>query len=950
MDTQHNHKYKLGATIALVLLFLTSMSLAFGPTTNAKEISNDNGQCADIQLVFARGSSSNPNKDYLNRPFIDLFKEKEEVPGAFFQAMQRELDAGYPEVTYKAVSVHNFPNLYNERGYRAVGIFGLPTVNNIVQAEFEWWPKGEYGLSVSDGVEEFSGYLKDQVAICPDQTLIVGGYSQGAQVAGESLFKLTEEERAKIGAITLFGDPKFLGSDINKGASGLNWYDGLYEAVTPAKSKATPWKRGTSTLSDRGMLEARIPYVPLDMEQKTISWCYKDDLVCAGWSGVLLKTVSTIVGSEMPGIDEIGDGHKRYVNLGAPQAAEEIVLKLSQKLQSIVTARGGFNPGGTEVTELGKNGGNSTINVMMMVNTSAGVDDVLGTMRFTTRPVLESVWPFFPFSSIGVGDYSELGELPDKRIPRINIRQTPTRILSDLENAMYRKLSYGVLSGGGLDVPEPHQLAIEKAAMTSATTPDTTKHIVLITDRPFSETYTYNICNSDVRIGFGILEDNKCNSDPLQETASAVLHSERCKNAYQALTSSVCSVASQTPLLTYNVTRSKRDAATFAVLRDVAVTVVVPHGFYPGIDEAAAERDLKKLASDTGGLYLKYPVFNKANYTNMLWKVLNHQPKRTPLAFLDDLSSVQSETEQPFTKVAGKTNTPVQFSSSSPAIFDTYNWDFDGDGSTDESTTSPSAEHVYTKTVGETFASVVGVNDGVESSLGLLPLEISEGEIPEMRILPESPADLIATRSGDEIIIRWTYEDNKQIELLFVGDEAGVPLKSAPSSTGELRITDENNETQNITVWIESEDGRSPLVELEITEPDNNPHKDNRTPGDKILPVNESNNLPSTFSGALFAVALGSGTPASSLQSSSATAQDLQGAGVTQVKGAETTTNTNPQKTATLNQTTISKEIDNSALPNQSSNGFILPIMGMFVVVMMIGGALYILRGIRNSQ
>jgi hypothetical protein len=916
----------------------------------AEEIKNTENECADILIAFARGSSDNQSHLNLDEPFDNEFFDLEEVPGAFFQAMQRELDAGYPEVTYKAVSVHNFPNLYNERGYRAVGIFGIPTVHNIVQAEFEWWPKGEYGLSVSDGVDEFSGYLKDQVALCPEQTLIVGGYSQGAQVAGESLFKLSDSERAKIGAVALFGDPKFLGSDINKGASGLNWFDGVYDAITPKKPEAKPWKRGTSTLSDRGMLEARIPYVPSDMEQKTISWCYKDDLVCAGWSGVLLKTTTTTAGSEVPGMEELGDGHKRYVNLGAPQTAEEIVLKLSQKLQSIVTARGGFNPGGTEITELGKNGSNSTISVMMMVNTSAGVDDVLGTMRFTTRPVLESVWPFFPFSSIGVGDYSELGQLPDKRIPRINIRQTPTKILSNLENAMYRKLSFGGPSGGGLDVPEPHQLAVEKAAMTSVTTPDTIKHVVLITDRPFHDTYLYNICNSDVRTAFGILEDNQCNIDPLQETASAVLHSERCKNAYQALTSTVCAVASQTPTLTYNVTRSKRDAATFAVLKDVAVTVVVPHGFYPGIDEAATERDLKKLASDTGGLYLKYPAFNKANYTNMLWKVLNHQPKRTPLAFLDDLNSITSESQAPFTKVAGKTNTPVQFSSPSPAIYDSYNWDFDGDGSTDESTYSPSAEHLYTKTVTETFASVVGVKDGVESSLGLLPVEITEGELRSTRVLPESPTDLTTTRSDDEIVIRWTFQDNEKLELLFVGDEAGVPMRSVPLNIGEIRIEDENSDIQNITVWVESEDGRSPLVELAIAEPDNNPPKDNRTPSDKILPVNESNNLPTTFSGAMFAVTLGGGTPASSLQSSSATAQDLQGAGVTQVRGAETTTNTNPQKTATLNQTTISQEIDNTKAPDQSANGFILPILGMFMVVMMVGGALYLLRGIRNSQ
>ena len=110
-----------------VLVLILSSVLLTGVIAKASDIDNSSSTCADVLLVFARGSGSNSTDLYLDKPFDPLFRTKEEVPGSFFQAFQSKMDNEYPLVTYKAVSVHNFPSLYNSEGYKAVGAFSAIT-------------------------------------------------------------------------------------------------------------------------------------------------------------------------------------------------------------------------------------------------------------------------------------------------------------------------------------------------------------------------------------------------------------------------------------------------------------------------------------------------------------------------------------------------------------------------------------------------------------------------------------------------------------------------------------------------------------------------------------------------------------------------------------------------------------------------------------------------------
>lgn len=66
------------------------------------------------------------------------------------------------------------------------------------------------------GVENLTALLNETAAACPDQRLVLLGYSQGARVIGNSLTAraaLTDQAAARVDAIALFGSPLFNGAE-----------------------------------------------------------------------------------------------------------------------------------------------------------------------------------------------------------------------------------------------------------------------------------------------------------------------------------------------------------------------------------------------------------------------------------------------------------------------------------------------------------------------------------------------------------------------------------------------------------------------------------------------------------------------------------------------------------------------------------------------------------------
>lgn len=130
---------------------------------------------------------------------------------------------------------------------------------------------GEYSNSVRIGTDELVRHLNRRhlpgpVGMgCTHETVILAGYSQGADVLGwalerignEGSWSLTPEAKAHIGFTAFFGDPKF-------------------DSSCPAPW----WVRGTTRCDTIGALGPRVPYIRSDFAHRLGSWCDSGDGIC----------------------------------------------------------------------------------------------------------------------------------------------------------------------------------------------------------------------------------------------------------------------------------------------------------------------------------------------------------------------------------------------------------------------------------------------------------------------------------------------------------------------------------------------------------------------------------------------------------------------------------------------------------------------------------------------
>lgn len=92
----------------------------------------------------------------------------------------------------------------------------------------------------------------------------------------------------------------------------------------PAEDTPSPWRKitisnpqGSTCFHSSGWLQARKPYLPDDMRDKTGLWCYKNDFICN------------------PIVFRDDSGHKEYrlEGKGVDQAAQEAISRLKLRLE-----------------------------------------------------------------------------------------------------------------------------------------------------------------------------------------------------------------------------------------------------------------------------------------------------------------------------------------------------------------------------------------------------------------------------------------------------------------------------------------------------------------------------------------------------------------------------------------------------------------------------------------
>lgn len=222
-------------------------------------------------LLFARGSQD-----------TTVFDGRE--ASVFFSAVKTQLNQrGVPS---------NYAELGNlDRDY-SVGWGEYPAVKGL----WEWTVKPGYDESVSIGTNELVKHLNDRTERCPNEAVVLGGYSQGADVIGDALSRtgygsINAFARSRIAFVALYSDPTYSGN-----------------CLMFAWQTRNPWARGDETpcVAVAIPIPPRNPYLPPDFHHRTGSWCASGDGLCM----------------HSPGPGSHGDA--TYANVWIPASAPEI--------------------------------------------------------------------------------------------------------------------------------------------------------------------------------------------------------------------------------------------------------------------------------------------------------------------------------------------------------------------------------------------------------------------------------------------------------------------------------------------------------------------------------------------------------------------------------------------------------------------------------------------------
>lgn len=754
---------KRGLTLLVVFSLLISISPPL--KVEAGEIPNTSEMCADVVLLFTRGSGQNRYKEQVDDPLNPSFKSLEKESYTFFNWHAQRFKDDYPNITYKAISVHDFPGKYDNVGYNAVGVgySSLDKVSNSANADASWFP-GDYRDSVKQGTAETIGFLKDQIQQCPDQYYVVGGYSQGAQVMGDTLFQLTEPEKAKILGVGFFGDPKYIGHK-----------DGV----------SLPWRRGEASDKDRGMLEARIPYIPDELERRTVSWCSRNDMVCAGWSAFRKQS-----------------SHSSYSDTAISHAVNELTRIAAPQLMALDRKRV-TGSGEIPTTRISKADRDRQRDVMFLVNDNSN-ESVLRTFKFQLDPMLPTFTSGFTGTRYGAKAFAEndwggtTGNVPrythiQALTPLVGFDPSkPSSTGSNLVKSFNTKYKGVPFIAGGGDVSDPYQVAIERTVAGGGwrTDPEVERNIVMIVDRPPKDPYQYNICHTTLRSSLKYPDVNSyknCFTDPIEESWPSDDFPEACATVLIAMTEPQCTKPLTTPTQSHIIKRSNNEALKIAQANRVKVSIVIPHKItdpnHP-LNSQLVQTQMKALAEATGGIFINYSdkdLYSPAVLQDTLYQVFTKQPR----ALNAVIDGVQTGKVTTFA-----VNMPVILDvSREPVGAETYQWDFNNDGAWDTISQGPVIEHSFKDQVAANMTTVQAL-DANGSVLGetvfAYDVELASAQEPSS---PPQPPEILSAAVGADNDTRISWQptaDNH--DVLIIDPESKLIIGTAMDSDGSITV------------------------------------------------------------------------------------------------------------------------------------------------------------------
>lgn len=192
-----SHRVEYAAATVLVL------AATMGPLATAKAFADPAAPCADVEVVFARGTFEAPGVGETGQAFVDA--------------------------------------LTSRLGTESVDVYG---VNYPASLDFQ---------AATAGIADASNRIENIAATCPNTKIVLGGYSQGAAVAGYTTFDtvpaglalpanigpLPASVAPHVTAVALFGTPD-------------NWFLNLVDHDAPPVTVGAQYAPKTIQLCAQG--------------------------------------------------------------------------------------------------------------------------------------------------------------------------------------------------------------------------------------------------------------------------------------------------------------------------------------------------------------------------------------------------------------------------------------------------------------------------------------------------------------------------------------------------------------------------------------------------------------------------------------------------------------------------------------------------------------------------
>ncbi|MDR0592101.1 MAG: cutinase family protein, partial [Bifidobacteriaceae bacterium] len=394
--------------------------------------------CKPVDAIWVRGSGQVVSQSVSAENWTNQYRR-------FRSELERRLGdetVHFYELGFEPITGYQYPA-------EAVGTGDWDAISSSLGALFSGGQSYEYGASVDQGVGELSMYVKLRLITCPDTLFVVGGYSQGAQVAGEAYVEeLTPLERSAVVFTMLFGDPKLY---LPEGSvDWADWHDDEHSNTPPACQGRglSEWRRGVPNCrTNAGSLGSRVPYLPASWSDTTGLWCADRDFICGSASAPWTL-----------------DGHMAYSQSGA---IDEGVREAVERLQARM-------PGSTFNTKwLTVKQGAVGLDVVFVVDSTGSMTSRIAAARALASTLAGDV--VGRSGRVALVEYRDAGD------------RFTARVLTQLaaDDSDFTRALNGIRVGGGGDAPEALLHALKTAMEGVDWTPGATKAIVVLTDAGF---------------------------------------------------------------------------------------------------------------------------------------------------------------------------------------------------------------------------------------------------------------------------------------------------------------------------------------------------------------------------------------------------------------------------------------------------------------------------------